>query len=335
MSGVASMPDGAAPTAPGPPGVPTAPGAIVDVAVGVLIRRDGAVLFGQRPAGKPYAGWWEFPGGKLEAGESVEQALARELHEELGIDVRESFPWVVREHVYPHAHVRLFFQRIVSWSGEPRAREGQALAWRHPAAIDLAPLLPAAIPVIAWLRLPQRLGISCAGELGDEPFLERLDARLGAGLRLVQLREPTLPAQRFDALFRRARDLCARHGARMVVNSVHPPSFWKACDGVHLRAVELRSIVSRPRLRIVGASCHDAGELARAAELAADYAVLGPVRQTPSHPNAPVLGWAAFERLARATRVPVFALGGLDERDAQDAMRAGAHGLATMRATWR
>jgi len=326
MSDAAPMPAGAA---------PSMPSEIVDVAVGVLIRRDGAVLFGQRPAGKPYAGWWEFPGGKLESGEGVEQALARELHEELGIDVRGSNPWVVREYVYPHAHVRLFFHRIVSWSGEPRAREGQALAWRHPAAIDLAPLLPAAIPVIAWLRLPDRLGISCADELGDERFLERLDARLGAGLRLLQLREPAMAAERFDALFRRARALCVRHGARMVVNSVHPPSYWKACDGVHLRAAESRSIVSRPRLPIVGASCHDAVELARAADFGADYAVLGPVRETLSHPGAPALGWAGFERLARATRVPVFALGGLDERDAEHALRAGAHGLAMMRAIWR
>src|SRR5690606_12900687 len=326
MSGAASMSAGAA---------PTVPAAVVDVAVGVLIRRDGAVLFGRRPAGRPYAGWWEFAGGKLEAGESVEQALAREMHEELGIDVRESYPWVVREYVYPHAHVRLFFQRIVSWSGEPHAREGQALAWRHPSAIDLAPLLPAAIPVIAWLRLPDRIGISCAAELGDERFLERLDARLGAGLRLLQLREPAMTAERFDTLFRRARALCIRHGARMVVNSGHPPSFWRACDGVHLRGAELRSIVSRPRLPVVGASCHDAVELARAADLGVDYAVLGPVRETLSHPGAPALGWAAFERLARAARVPVFALGGLDERDAEVAARAGAHGLAMMRAIWR
>ena len=308
---------------------------IVDVAVGVLIRADGAVLFGQRPAGKPYAGWWEFPGGKLEAGESVEQALARELHEELGIVVHESRPWVVREHVYPHAHVRLSFQRIVSWSGEPRPREAQALAWRHPVAIDLAPLLPAAIPVIAWLRLPDRIGISCAGELGDECFLDRLDRRLAAGLRLVQLREPEMAPARFDALFRRVRARCLRHGARMIVNSTHPGSYWRACDGVHLRSPELRSIVSRPRLPIVGASCHDADELARAGELGVEFALLGPVRQTASHPGAPALGWPAFAQLARASRVPVFALGGLDERDADEASRAGAHGLAMMRAIWR
>ena len=312
-----------------------APSAVVDVAVGVLMRADGAVLFGQRPVGKPYAGWWEFPGGKLEPGESVEPALVRELREELGIALRDSWPWVVREHVYPHAHVRLHFRRIVAWTGEPRGREGQALAWRLPAAIDLAPLLPAAIPVIGWLRLPDRIGISCALELGDERFVERLDRALAAGLRLVQLREPGMEPGRFDRLFRRVRERCTRHRARLLVNSGHSASYWHACDGVHLRSSDLASIVSRPRLPIVGASCHDAAELGRAGELAVDFALLGPVRATRSHPGAAGLGWPAFERLAIGARVPVFALGGLDEGDSIRAARAGAHGLGMMRAIWR
>lgn len=324
---VASVPDAGATRAD--------PADLVDVAVGVLIRPDGAVLFGQRPAGKPYAGWWEFPGGKLEAGESVEQALARELHEELGIDVHESRPWVVREYRYPHAHVRLHFQRIVSWAGEPHGREGQSLAWRRPSAIDVAPLLPAAIPVIGWLRLPDRIGISCALEMGDDRFVAQLGKALAAGLRLLQLREPSMEAARFDALFRRVRELSARFGAQLVVNSGHPASYWAACDGVHLRSIDLRSIVSRPRLRIVGASCHDAAELERAGDLGVDFALLGPVKDTRSHPGAAVLGWGGFERLARTSRVPVFALGGLDERDAKSASRAGAHGLAMMRSIWR
>lgn len=309
--------------------------AVVEVAVGVLVRADGAVLFGQRLAGKPYAGWWEFPGGKLEPGESVEQALARELREELGIEVRESRPWVVREYRYPHAHVRLHFQRIVSWEGEPRGREGQSLAWRHPSAIDLAPLLPAAIPVIGWLRLPDRIGISCALELGDERFVERLERALARGLRLVQLREPGMQPARFDRLFRSVHALCVRHRARLLVNSGHPASYWRACDGVHLRSDDLRAAVSRPRLPIVGASCHDADELARAGELAIDFALLGPVCETRSHPGAAVLGWPRFEQLTRDSRVPVFALGGMTEGDATPAARAGAHGLAMMRAIWR
>ncbi|MBN9460210.1 MAG: Nudix family hydrolase [Burkholderiales bacterium] len=308
---------------------------ITEVAVGVLTRADGAVLLAQRPPGKAYAGWWEFPGGKLEAGESVEQALARELHEELGITVREARPWVVREHVYPHAHVRLSFLRVPTWSGEPRAREGQALAWRQASHIDLAPLLPATVPVIGWLRLPQCLAISCAMELGEELFLQRLEARLLRGLRLLQLREPGMSAERFDALFHRVRERCRHHGAQLIVNSVHPASYAQACDGVHMRAAELRLCVSRPRLRIVGASCHDAEELALAARLGADFALLGPVKPTLTHPLARTLGWPGFARLARGSGVPVYALGGLDERDASQAMRAGAHGLAMMRSIWR
>ncbi|RIK93798.1 MAG: Nudix family hydrolase [Burkholderiales bacterium] len=307
---------------------------MLEVAVGVLVRGDGAVLLGQRRPGKPYAGWWEFPGGKLEAGETVEQALARELREELGIDVLRSWPWIVREHVYPHAHVRLSFRRVVEWSGTPRSREGQALAWRPPSAIDLAPLLPATVPVIGWLRLPPRLGISCAMQVGDDSFLAALRRALAAGLRLVQLREPGIAPDRLDRLWREMRAMCRAAGALLVVNGVHSASYAAACDGVHLRSADLHACVSRPPFRIVGASCHDARDLARAGELGVDYAVLGPVKPTRTHPGAPTLGWTAFRNLAADTRVPVFALGGLDENDAEDALAAGAHGVGMMRGMW-
>jgi 8-oxo-dGTP diphosphatase len=123
---------------------------VTEVAVGILLRADGCFLLGQRPAGKPYAGYWEFPGGKLEAGESVEAALARELHEELGIVMNSSQPWRVLEHDYPHAYVRLHLHKIRDWHGEPVGREGQALSWQR-APAEVTPLLPAAIPMIEWL----------------------------------------------------------------------------------------------------------------------------------------------------------------------------------------
>lgn len=307
---------------------------MLEVAVGVLVRADGAVLFGQRRAGKPYAGWWEFPGGKLEPGESVGQALARELHEELGIEVPRSLPWMLREHVYPHAHVRLSFRRVVEWSGTPRAREGQALAWRRPEAVDLAPLLPAAIPVLGWLRLPPRLGISDAMRLGDDVFLRALRGALAGGTRLVQLREPGMAPDRLDALWRETRSLCRAAGAVLVVNGAHPASYAVACDGVHLRSADLHACVSRPSVAVVGASCHDARDLERARALGVDYAVLGPVKPTLSHPGAPTLGWDGFARLAAQSHVPVFALGGLSEADAEEAHAAGAHGVAMLRAAW-
>lgn len=133
----------------------TSPREVTRVAVGVLVRDDGAVLLADRPAGKPYAGYWEFPGGKVEAEESVAVALERELHEELGIDIGASAPWVTIEYDYPHAYVRLYFRRVRRWRGEAHGREGQRFRFAHP-AVDLPqPLLPAAVPAMRWLCLPE------------------------------------------------------------------------------------------------------------------------------------------------------------------------------------
>jgi len=122
----------------------------VDVAVGVLIGADGRFLVASRPAGKVYAGHWEFPGGKVEPGESIEQALQRELHEELGITIGDAKPWKITLHDYPHALVRLHFCKVFEWRGEFEMREAQQMAWQTlPVAVK--PLLPGTLPVLAWL----------------------------------------------------------------------------------------------------------------------------------------------------------------------------------------
>jgi 8-oxo-dGTP diphosphatase len=121
----------------------------IDVAVGILMRENGDVLLAQRPEGKPYAGYWEFPGGKVEAGESVVDALRREFVEELGMTIGATEPWCCVEHVYPHAHVRLHFYISREWQGEAQSLEGQAFSWQGSVAVE--PLLPATIPLIEWL----------------------------------------------------------------------------------------------------------------------------------------------------------------------------------------
>ncbi|RZL59906.1 NUDIX domain-containing protein [Variovorax guangxiensis] len=121
-----------------------------EVAVGILIRADDALLLSTRPEGKPYAGYWEFPGGKIEAGESVEQALRRELEEELGITISGAEVWKVTEHDYPHALVRLHWCKVHAWKGEFEMREGQAMCWQQ-LPLDVTPVLPGALPVLAWL----------------------------------------------------------------------------------------------------------------------------------------------------------------------------------------
>jgi 8-oxo-dGTP diphosphatase len=122
---------------------------VTEVAVGVLVRNDGAFLLTSRPAGKPYAGYWEFPGGKLEAGESVEQALRRELHEELGIAIGTPQPWKTEMVDYPHALVRLHFCKVFDWSGELQMREAQSYSWEQ-LPVRVSPVLPGTVPVLDW-----------------------------------------------------------------------------------------------------------------------------------------------------------------------------------------
>jgi 8-oxo-dGTP diphosphatase len=306
----------------------------VRVAAAVIVRPDGRVLIAQRPPGKPYAGYWEFPGGKLEPGESPAHALARELREELGIVVREAAPWIVQEFVYPHAHVELHFFRVFAFDGEPHGHDGQAFAWQTPGAFDVEPLLPANTRVLAALALPPVYGISCADDVGEDAFLARADAAFAGGLRLAQLREKEWPHARRDALASRFVDVARRRGATVLLNGSDDDARRLGFHGVHWTAARLASATSRASDLLVGVSCHDARDLARAASLGCDFAVLGPVMPTPSHPGAKTLGWSGFARAIEATRIPVYALGGMTAGDLRSAIARGAHGIAMRRGAW-
>ncbi len=304
------------------------------VAAAVVVRADGRVLLAQRPAGKAYAGYWEFPGGKLEPGESPRDALARELVEELGIVVRRAAPWIVQEHVYPHAHVELHFFRVFAFDGEPVGHDGQAFSWQRPGAFEVAPLLPANTRVLAALALPPTLGITCAEDLGEDAFLERAGRAFARGLGLVQLREKSWTRERRDAFARRLVPLAHAHGARVVVNGTADDAARVGADGVHWTSASLAAASRRPEGVLVGASCHTRAELARAAMLGVDYALAGPVLATPTHPDAVPLGWDGFARTIEHTRVPVYALGGLEPADLDTALDHGAHGIAMRRGAW-
>jgi 8-oxo-dGTP diphosphatase len=306
----------------------------VEVAAAVLQRPDGAFLLAQRPVGKVYAGYWEFPGGKVEPGESAPKALARELHEELGVDVARAYPWITREYDYEHAAVRLRFYRVTEWSGELHGRENQRFAWQRIDALNVSPLLPANAPILRALALPTTYGISNAAQVGIEPFLQRLELALQRGLRLIQIREKALPVEALSELARRALALARTHGAAVLLNGDAALASRLDMPGLHLTAARLMSLETRPEFHLVGASCHSADELARAAELGLDFVVLGPVAETETHPGAPVLGWAQFRELAAGYSLPVYAIGGLKSDDLRTAWRAGAHGIATIRGAW-
>lgn len=307
----------------------------LEVAAAVILRADGKFLLAQRPPGKPYAGYWEFPGGKVENGESPEAAVKRELHEELAIDIERVFPWITRDYDYAHAAVRLRFFRVVGWRGEPRGREGQRFSWQSTRELDVSPLLPANGPVLRALDLPAVYGISNAAELGMEEYLRRLERALVRGLRLFQIREKQLQEHELRTFAARAMAAARHHGARMLVNGRVDIACELDADGVHLTAAQLMKLGSRPAgFQLVGASCHHAQELARAAEIGVDFVVLGTVLPTPSHPGVAGLGWNRFKALIRDFPLPVYALGGMHEADAATAWQAGAHGISMMRGAW-
>lgn len=304
------------------------------VAVAVLIRADGAFLLASRPHGKPYAGYWEFPGGKVETGETARLALVRELREELGIQVTQATPWITRYFDYPHARVTLSFFRVSGWRGEPRAEEGQTLAWQTPGAINVAPVLPANHPVFAALALPASYGITQAGS-DPAGFMRRLNNALANGLKLIQVREKSLPPATQEAFARAVLARARQHNARVLVNADIAQAQRIGAHGVQLNAAQLVELTSRPDLPLVAASCHNAAELDRAEALGCDFALLSPVLPTLSHPSAPALGWAHFAELCSARSLPIYALGGLDAADLERAREHGAHGVALLRGAWR
>ncbi|MBI5439326.1 MAG: Nudix family hydrolase [Nitrosomonadales bacterium] len=317
---------------------------IVEVAAAVLQRPDGSFLLAQRPPDKIWAGYWEFPGGKIEPGETPYHALVRELREELGIEVLTAYPWLTRVFTYPHATVRLNFFRVTAWSGELHPHEGQAFVWQvNPPQPPFAkggngcvvfPMLPANASVLHALELPSLYAISNAAELGMEPFLTRLEARLDEGLKLVQLREKNLARDELRELARRMVALVHAHGARVLLNGDVALALEVRADGVQLTATQLAELRERPAVDWCAASCHNAEELRRAEALGCDFALLSPVLPTLSHPGAPHLGWENFAAIAAGSSTPVYALGGLTAADLPVAQQHGAHGISLLRQAW-
>lgn len=301
----------------------------------VLRDREGRVLIAERPAGKPLAGFWEFPGGKLEPGEPAFDALQRELHEELGIRVRHAYRLQRFAHRYPEREVELDVWRVTAWEGTPASQEGQHLEWVSPEAMQDWQLLPADEPIVAALKLPPLMLVT--PDPDREPrFLEKLQRSLRAGVDLVQLRAPGMEAARYDNLALSVLSLCRDHGAQAILNTTPEQARMLHADGLHLSQRQSRLLdpeVWDGSLRL-GISCHSAKELHAALEYSPDYVCIGPVQASASHPDTAPLGWQAFAELAAASSVPVYAIGGLKPKDLQTAQGHGAHGIAAIRGLW-
>ena len=310
----------------------------IDV-VAAVIRRGNTFLIAQRPAHKHKGGCWEFPGGKIESGESNRQALTRELKEEIGITIGSARPFIKVTHQYAEKIVVLDVWLVGSFEGEPAGLEGQPLKWITTREIDDHVFPEADVAILNAIRLPDTYAItrspSDVGGMG--PFIQRFRTLAESdGIDMIQLRAKSLNKDVLIRLVEHCKEIATAQGVRLILNE-HVDLVKKyALAGVQLSTRQLSTLTQRPlgRNQWVIASCHSFADVTAAAKLNVDSIVLSPVNKTATHPKAMPLGWSNFAHLTELANVPVYALGGLGREDLATAWRNGAHGVAGIGAFW-
>ena len=307
----------------------------IHVAVAVIMNSANEVLISLRPESSHQGGLWEFPGGKLEKGESVFTALKREISEELGINVLEATPFKVIRHSYTDKVVVLDVWKVMSFSGEPRGVEGQKIKWialEHLKAKDF----PAAnASIIESLQLPDKYMIT-GGFSNSNDFAARLRASLESGISIVQLRNKDCTTFEFLKLTTEAQKICSIYNARLLLNTDLATFNQTSASGLHLSSQRLYEYQSRPITKslILSASCHTVADIEQARKLQANILLVSPVKKTTSHPGVDGIGWSGFSQLIRNCEIPVYALGGMKAEDIGEAKLSGAQGVAAISSFW-
>ncbi|MNF65553.1 8-oxo-dGTP diphosphatase [compost metagenome] len=308
----------------------------VHVAAAVIRDAGGKILIARRADAQHQGGLWEFPGGKVEEGEAVQVALARELHEELGIVVTAARPLITVHHDYPDKQVLLDVWEVSAFTGEPHGAEGQPLAWVTGRELGSYEFPAANQPIVAAARLPSEYLIT-PDDLETPMMLRGIQKAIAGGIKLIQLRAPNGYDPKYRDLAVDAVGLCAGKAQLMLKG----PFEWLGdfpSAGWHITAAQLRKYASAgrplPASRWLAASCHNAEELSLAEQMGVDFVTLSPVQPTQTHPDAVPLGWEQASQLIAGFSKPVFLLGGVGPAERQKAWEAGAQGVAGIRAFW-
>lgn len=309
---------------------------LIHVVAGVIRDIRGRVLLARRTVGRDLAGLWEFSGGKVDPGETPEQALVRELQEELGIHATLGASLITVPQRYPHKRIALDVREISVWKGTPKGLDGQALAWVPAAKLPTYPMPSGDRAVVAALLQPDRYLITPSPGPDTTAWLRGLAQALNAGARRVQLRGADSDGPAWAALVEQALTVCRNVADVQVLVNADVAMARALGIGVHLRAAQLAQLAARPLPtgQLVAASCHDLSELKLAEQLDCDFAVLGPVQPTTSHPGQPALGWAGFSALREHVSLPIYALGGMHPEDIAIARAHGGQGIAAIRGLW-
>jgi 8-oxo-dGTP diphosphatase len=301
----------------------------LQVAVGVVKKPEGKILISLRHADSHQGGLWEFPGGKIEAPETAELALVRELKEELNITVTSATPLITIRHQYPDRFVQLNVFLVEQFSGEVKSLEGQSFKWVAPAELERYAFPAANRPIITAARLPHHYAI--LDDADEALLLPNLQKLLNRGIKLIQARLKNLPSAAVAQFIEQAYPLCQQQQAVLLMNSA--VDYSVEVDGIHLTSRDLMALTTRPdNSRWLAASCHNLEQLQQAQKIGVDFVVLAPVLATQTHPGAPSLGWEQFAELVAKVNLPVYALGGMTESSVIIARQSGGQGIAAIRA---
>jgi len=308
---------------------------VTEVVAAVIRSPDGQLLLTRRAEHAMQGGLWEFPGGKVQPGESLIQALSRELLEELGIAATNFEPLISVRHAYPECTVRLNVFHITAWRGNPQSLEGQPLGWFQEGELERLPMPDADRPVIGALRLPSTYPITPGGPV-DADWWRTFQRGLDCGYRMVQLRVKEVAGSQLHEIAQKAAGLASQSNCKIILNG---PTGWVdklGLAGAHLTAAELMSLRQRPLAKrfLLGASCHSLEELRQAERIGADWACLSPVNRTGSHPETAPLGLEVFSSWVREVSLPVYGLGGLSQADIPAIRAAGGQGVAGLSGFW-
>ena len=305
------------------------------VVAAVIENTDGKILIAKRPQHVHQGGLWEFPGGKVEADETANSALQRELSEELNIQITDSQPLIQINHNYPDKSVFLDVYHVTTFSGKAVGNEGQEIKWIKKNKLSDFEFPAANKPIIDATQLPHEYLITPEHELSNRTdFLERLELNLQNGIRLIQLRAKSLSDEEFAILYHQTHEITRQYGVKLQLNTSLENAIKLQADGIHLTSANLLSSTSLPSGLYASASCHNLKEIQKACDLGVRFIVIAPIQLTTTHPEARPLGWQNFSQLCEQSTVPAFALGGMKKTDSSLAIANGGQGIAAISGLW-
>lgn len=308
----------------------------VHVAVAVMRNQAGKVFVTRRADDVHQGGLWEFPGGKVEEGESPREALNREIMEENGVEIHDAKSLIQVPFDYPDKKVLLDVWEVTKYSGEPHGREGQKCDWVNIEELSNRPFPEANQSIIASLRLPDKFLVTPEPGESIEQFLSSLKNSIERGVEWLQFRATTLQTNDYDSLAAHVCELCSQSGVRVMLRSKPGVIQSLGAAGLHLTATQLMSVKDRPVSpdSWLSASCHTKQEILHANDIGVDFIFIGSVMKTGSHADVVPIGWDEFSRLASIAIMPAYAIGGMSLDDIAKARQQGGQGIAAISSLW-